>query len=158
MLTVGSAIPAFSIVDTDKKNITHENLKGQPVLILFFPFAFTSVCTAELCSVRDDISRYDALNIHVLGVSTDSPFTLAKFKSDQGLNFTLASDYNKGMSKAFGAFYDEFAFGLLGVSRRAAFVVDADGVVRYAEVLDSAGDLPDFNAIHEVVATLNKTV
>ncbi|MFN8153354.1 MAG: peroxiredoxin [Bacteroidia bacterium] len=157
MLKVGSPTPEFSVVDTEKQKITHEQLKGQPALILFFPFAFTSVCTAELCSVRDDIARYDALNVRVIGVSTDSPFTLAKFKSDQGLNFTLASDYNKGMIEAFGAKYEEFGPGLKGVARRAAFVLDAEGMIRYAEVLESAGDLPDFNAIRAVLDALKQT-
>ncbi len=157
MLSVGSKTPSFTIVDTAKQVITDETLIGQPTLILFFPFAFTSVCTAELCSVRDDISRYDTLNVRVIGVSTDSPFTLAKFKADQNLNFTLASDYNKGMISAFHAKYEEFGPGLKGVARRAAFVVDAEGVIRYAEVLESAGDLPDFNAINAVLGSLKQT-
>lgn len=157
MLSIGSKTPSFSIVDTAKQVITDETLIGQPTLILFFPFAFTSVCTAELCSVRDDISRYDSLNVRVIGVSTDSPFTLAKFKADQNLNFTLASDYNKGMIAAFHAKYEEFGPGLKGVARRAAFVVDAEGVIRYAEVLESAGDLPDFNAINSVLDSLKQT-
>lgn len=158
MITVGSLVPSFSVVDTDKQTITQEQLKGQPVLILFFPFAFTSVCTAELCAVRDDLSRYNALNVRVIGVSTDSPFTLAKFKADQSLTFTLASDYNKGMCQAFGAFYEEFSLGLKGVCRRAAFIVDADGVIRYAEVLESAGSLPDFEAIHQVLESIGQKV
>ena len=156
MLTIGSLVPAFSIVDTDKQVITQDNLKGQTTLILFFPFAFTSVCTAELCSVRDNFAAYNSLNVRVIGVSTDSPFTLGKFKADQGLNFTLASDYNKGMCKAFDAYYEQFSLGLLGVARRAAFIVDAEGVIRYAEVLESAGDLPNFSAIQEVLQTLGQ--
>ncbi len=146
-LQIGQMAPDFTLFDTDKNQVTLSSFQGQPVLILFFPLAFTSVCTAELCSVRDNISQYNDLNAQVLGVSVDSLFTLQKFKEDQQLNFPLLSDFNKEASKAYGALYETFAFGMQGVSKRSAFVVDKEGKIAYAEVLENAGELPNFEAI-----------
>jgi len=152
--TVGSKAPAFTLTDTEKKKVSLEDFKGQNLVILFFPMAFTSVCTAELCSVRDTLSVYNGLNTAVVGISVDSPFTLGKFKADQQLNFPLLSDFNKEASQAYGAFYETFVLDLKGVSKRAAFVVDKEGTLRYAEVLESAGDQPNFDAIKQTLNTL----
>lgn len=146
-VTVGAKAPAFSLVDTDRQKVSLEDFKGQNLVILFFPMAFTSVCTAELCSMRDNIATYNNLNAAVVGISVDSPFTLNKFKAEQNLNFPLLSDFNKEASQAYGAFYETFVLDLKGVSKRAAFVVDKEGTIRYAQVLESAGDLPDFEAV-----------
>lgn len=153
-VTVGAKAPAFSLVSTDKQTVSLEDFKGQNLVILFFPMAFTSVCTAELCSIRDNIALYNGLNTAVVGISVDSPFTLNKFKADQNLNFTLLSDFNKEASPAYGAFYETFNLGLKGVSKRAAFVVDKEGVIRYAQVLESAGDLPDFEGVKNTLSSL----
>jgi peroxiredoxin len=117
--------------------------------------AFTGVCTKELCSIRDNIASYNNVNAQVLGVSVDSPFTLAKFKEEQHLNFPLLSDFNKEASTAYGTIYDAFIGWMKGVSKRSAFVIDKEGVVQYAEVLESAGDLPNFEAINNTLASLN---
>lgn len=146
-VTVGAKAPAFSLVNTEKQKVSLEDFKGQNLVILFFPMAFTSVCTAELCSMRDNIATYNNLNAAVVGISVDSPFTLNKFKAEQNLNFPLLSDFNKEASQAYGAFYETFVLDLKGVSKRAAFVVDKEGTIRYAQVLESAGDLPDFEAV-----------
>jgi peroxiredoxin len=146
-VTVGAKAPSFSLVNTEKQKVSLEDFKGQNLVILFFPLAFTSVCTAELCSIRDNIGTYNDLNTAVVGISVDSPFTLGKFKAEQNLNFPLLSDFNKDVSQAYGAFYENFVLDLKGVSKRSAFVVDKEGVVRYAQVLESAGDLPDFEAV-----------
>ncbi|WP_217601795.1 redoxin domain-containing protein [Chitinophaga sp. GbtcB8] len=152
--TVGAKAPAFTLTDTEKKKVSLEDFKGQNLVILFFPMAFTSVCTAELCSVRDNLSVYNGLNTAVVGVSVDSPFTLGKFKAEQQLNFPLLSDFNKEASQAYGAFYETFVLDLKGVSKRAAFVIDKEGTLRYAEVLESAGDQPNFEAIKQTLSTL----
>lgn len=152
---VGDQAPSFTLVSSDKKEVSLNDFNGQNIVLLFFPMAFTSVCTEELCNMRDNLKTYEALNANVLAVSVDSPFTLDKFKSEQGLNFPLLSDFNKEASRAYDSIYENFVFGLKGVSKRSAFVIDSDGVVRYAEVLDSAGDLPDFNAIQETLSKLN---
>jgi peroxiredoxin len=150
-LQVGQLAPDFNLYDTDKSKVSLSSFKGKPVVVLFFPLAFTGVCTAELCSVRDNIAQYNAVNAQILGISVDSLFTLAKFKEEQSLNFPLLSDFNKEASAAYGCLYETFAFEMKGVSKRSAFVVDKDGVIAYAEVLESAGDLPNFEAIKAVL-------
>ncbi len=153
-LSKGQLAPDFSLFNSEKTKISLADFKGKNLVILFFPQAFTGVCTTELCSVRDSLNAYTSLNAEVVGISVDSIFTLAKFKEEQSYNFPLLSDFNKEISQAYGAFYDEFVFDMKGVSRRAAFVVDADGIVQYAEVLESAGDQPNFDAIKTTLAEL----
>lgn len=148
-LQVGMQAPDFSLYNTEKNKVSLSDFRGKKVLILFFPQAFTGVCTNEMCSLRDSLAQYNAMQAEVLGISVDSLFTLAEFKKANSLNFTLLSDFNKQTSKAYGCLYDTFVFDMEGVSKRSAFVVDAEGVIRYAEVLESAGDLPNFEAIQE---------
>jgi peroxiredoxin len=156
-LTNGSTAPDFKLPNTDKQMVTLSQYKGQKnVLVLFFPFAFTGTCTTELCGVRDDIARYAKANAEVLAISVDSPFTLIRFKDEQKLPFQVLSDFNKEASKAYGCIYDSFTgMGLHGVSKRSAFVIDKEGVIRYAEVLEDAGKIPDFAQINAVLEGLN---
>lgn len=154
-IAVGQHAPDFTLFDTEKKEVSLSALRNKNVVLVFFPLAFTSVCTAELCSLRDNISTYVALNAEVLGVSVDSLFSLGKFKSEQNVNFPLLSDFNKDVSTAYDTIYESFAFGMKGVSKRSAFVIDKEGVVRYAEVLEDAGKVPDFDAIQAVLNTLS---
>jgi peroxiredoxin len=150
----GDLAPDFTLKNSDGEEVTLSSFNGNSnVVILFFPLAFTSVCTAELCSVRDGLQKFEKLNAQVLGVSVDSFFTLKEFKKAENLNFPLLSDFNKKTAAAYGALYDEF-FGMHGVAKRSAFVVDKDGVIRYAEVLEKASDLPDFKAIEKTLASL----
>ncbi|AXY77551.1 peroxiredoxin [Paraflavitalea soli] len=154
-IEAGQKAPDFSLYDTTKNKVTLSELKGKQVLLLFFPAAFTSVCTKELCSVRDNIAQYNQVNAQVLGISVDSVFTLGKFKEEQQLNFPLLSDFNKEASAAYGTLYETFVFDMKGVSKRAAFVIDEAGTVQYAEVLENAGDLPNFEAIEAALAVTN---
>lgn len=154
-IQIGQPAPDFSLYDSDKKKVSLSDYKGKNVLILFFPQAFTGTCTKELCSTRDNIALYNEANAQVLGISVDSIFTLAKYKEDQQLNFPLLSDFNKETSTAYGALYDNFVFDMKGVSKRSAFVLDKNGVVRYAEVLENAPELPDFAAIQKTLKELN---
>ena len=151
----GQMAPDFSLFNTEKNKVSLADYKGKNLVILFFPLAFTGVCTTELCTVRDNLNVYTSLNADVVGISVDSLFSLGKFKDEQQYNFPLLSDFNKETSQAYGAFYDEFVLDMKGVARRAAFVVDKDGMVQYAEVLESAGDLPNFDAIKEALSGLN---
>src|SRR3954454_8083455 len=143
-IQVNQQAPDFTLHDTEKKVVSLSEQKGHNVLLLFFPLAFTSVCTAELCSVRDNIAVYNNANARVFGISVDSPQTLAKFKEAQHLNFPLLSDFNKEASASYGCLYDAFIGWMKGVSKRSAFIVDKEGIIQYAEVLENAGDLPDF--------------
>ena len=146
-IEIGQTAPDFTLYDSTKNKVTISDLRGQNVLLLFFPLAFTSTCTAELCSVRDNISFYNNLNAKVFGISVDSLHTLAKYKSEQNLNFTLLSDFNKDVSSIYGSLYDMFGYNMKGVSKRSAFVIDKQGIVRYAEVLENAGEQPNFKNI-----------
>jgi len=153
---IGKQAPAFTLFDTDKKATSLADFKGQNVVVLFFPLAFTGVCTTELCSIRDNIATYNSANAQVLGISVDSVFSLGKFKEEQKLNFPLLSDFNKSASKAFDVIYEVFpAFEMQGVSKRSAFVIDKEGVVQYEEVCATPGDLPNFAAIQETLNKLN---
>ena len=154
-IEMGQKAPSFELYNSDKQKVKLEDYKGKNVLLLFFPLAFTSTCTAELCSVRDNIANYNQLNAQVFGISVDSLHTLNRFKQDQQLNFPLLSDFNKDVSKAYGSLYETFGYGMKGVSKRSAFVIDKEGIVRYAEVLENAGEVPDFTAINQALAALN---
>ncbi|OLY93715.1 Peroxiredoxin [Cnuella takakiae] len=156
-IQIGQQAPDFTLVNIEKQPVSLSSFKGQNVVLLFFPLAFSSVCTAELCSVRDEMARYNNLETKVIGISIDSLFTLAKYKEDQQYNFELLSDFNKEVSAAYGALYSEF-FGMKGVSKRAAFVIDREGVVRYAEVLEDAGQQPNFTLILKTLEELPLTV
>jgi peroxiredoxin len=146
-LQKGDTAPSFTLYDTEKNKVSLESFSGQNVLVLFFPLAFTGVCTQELCAIRDDIAAYDDLSTQVLAISVDSPHTLTRFKEEQGLTFTLLSDFNKEVSAAYGAQYDEFVLGMKRVAKRSAFVIDSEGKILYAEVLEEAGNLPNFDAV-----------
>jgi glutaredoxin-dependent peroxiredoxin len=153
-IETGQAAPGFMLYDSDKNKVHLADYKEKNVLLLFFPLAFTSVCTAELCSVRDNIAAYNSTNAVVLGISVDSLYVLNKFKAEQQLNFSLLSDFNKEVSTAYDVLYETFSYNMKGVSKRAAFVIDVDGMVRYAEVCSTPADQPDFNAIQQVLNTL----
>ncbi|MDR6563307.1 MULTISPECIES: peroxiredoxin [unclassified Arcicella] len=153
-LQIGDIAPNFTLFNTVKKEISLSDYKGKNVVILFFPLAFTSVCTAELCEMRDNIATYSALNAEIIGISVDSLFTLDKFKAEQSLPFDLLSDFNKEVSTAYESIYENFVLGMKGVSKRSAFVVDGNGTIQYAEVLESAGDVPNFDAVKEALAKI----
>lgn len=153
-LTVGQAAPDFTLYDSDKNKITLSELRGKNVLLMFFPQSFTGVCTQQVCTARDNMAQYELAKATVLGISVDSVFTLAKFKETQNLNFPLLSDFNKEVSRAYGSLYEEWILDMKGVSKRAAFVIDANGIVQYAEVLDNPGNLPDFQKIQETLSGL----
>lgn len=155
-IVLSQQAPDFTLFDSEKKKVTLSDFQGKKnVLLLFFPAAFTSTCTKELCGVRDDISRYSNENVQVFGLSVDSVFTLEKYKEEQGLNFPLLSDFNKEVSSAYGSLYDTFTDMMMkGVSKRSAFIIDKSGVIQYAEVLENAGDVPDFEKINTKLGSL----
>jgi peroxiredoxin len=149
-LQPGDKAPDFKLFNTNKEWVSLSDQKGKNVLLLFFPLAFTGVCTKELCGVRDNLSFYNNANAEVYGISVDSNATLARFREDQHLNFNLLSDFNKEASAAYGVLYENFGW-MKGVSKRSAFVIDKEGVIRYAEVLEDAGEVPNFGEIDKVL-------
>ena len=153
-IEIGQSAPDFTLYDSDKNQITLSKQKDNNIVLLFFPLAFTSVCTTELCTVRDNIGWYNNVNAKVFGISVDALQTLARYKEDQHLNFTLLSDFNKEVSRSYDTIYETFGYNMKGVSKRSAFVIDKEGVVQYAQVLENAGELPDFEAIQKILAGL----
>lgn len=150
-LKIGDVAPSFTLKSSDKADVSLSDYKGKNVVVLFFPLAFTGVCTAELCAIRDTKKDYEELEAEILAISVDSLFTLKKFKEVEGYNFLLLSDWNKDTTTDYGALYDEFVLGMKGVAKRSAFVIDKLGKIRYAEVLENAGELPNFAEINETL-------
>lgn len=148
----GDKVQDFSLQNTQKEFVSLSDLLNddRKVVILFFPLAFSSVCTKELCTVRDNMKLYNSLNANIIGISVDSLYSLREFKKANNLSFPLLSDFNKAVSRQFGVL-DEDYFGMKGVSMRSAFVVNHDGMIEYAEVLEDDSNLPDFKAIQKAL-------
>ncbi|MFI5171013.1 MAG: redoxin domain-containing protein [Chitinophagales bacterium] len=150
-LSIGDQAPDFLMYDSDKQPLRLSELRGKQVLLLFFPFAFTSTCTKELCSTRDDIAFYNNANAEVLGISVDAPYSLRVYKEQQQLNFKLLSDFNKIVSETYGCLQDRWGMELMGVSKRSAFVIDEQGIIQYAEILENSSSIPDFEKIKTIL-------
>ncbi len=153
-LKVGDKAPDFTLYSSDKKQVSLHDYKGKNVLILFFPLAFTGTCTKELCGIRDNAFHFNGLDVEILAISVDSPQTLAKWKELEKYNFTMLSDFNKEVSKAYGSQYNTFSVDLHGVAKRSAFLVDGDGIIQYAEVLEDSNQIPNMEAIREKIGEL----
>lgn len=152
-LTNGNTAPNFELTNTSGRKVTLDDLIEEgdgDILLMFFPLAFSSVCTDELCTMRDNMKLYNSLETTVAGISIDSFFTLKEFKKANNLNFTLLSDFNKEASKAYDVLYEEF-FGMRGVSKRASFIINSDKEITFAEVLEDSSKLPDFKAIQKAL-------
>ena len=153
-LPLGAPAPDFSLAPAPGPDrVTLSEHRGETVVILFFPLAFSGACTAELCRVAEDWSRWEEVGATVLGISVDSSFVNRRFAAEVGVRFPLLSDFNKEASSAYGVLYEDF-FGQRGVSKRAAFVVDGQGTIRYAWVTEDADILPPFDDILDVVKAL----
>ena len=152
---VGDSAPDFELYSDQNEPWRLSNNLEAPVLLLFFPGAFTSVCTTELNTVNNDLDRFG--EARVAGISTDSPFVLQEFRSVHDFSFPLLSDHEAKVSAMYGAKYqnDFTPMNLDRISRRAAFVIDREGTVQYREVLDNAGNQPDFDSIEQVIVGLD---
>jgi len=138
-------------VDQDRHPVTLSASRGRPVVLAFFPGAFSSTCTDELCTFNGRMSRLNKANAQVYGISVDTFFTLKAFKDAQGLNFSLLSDFNKTAIRDYGVFNEDM-IGLKGIAKRAVFVLDKDGMVRHREVLEDARNEPDYQKALAAVA------
>jgi peroxiredoxin len=150
---VGSKAPDFTLTNQDRQAVKLSEQKGKPVVLAFFPAAFSSVCTKELCTFRDSMARLNSAQAQVYGISVDTFFTLKAFQDAQGYNFPLLSDFNKQAIKEFGVFNEDM-IGLKGIAKRAVFVIDKDGIVRHKEVLDDARNEPNYDKVFSTLATL----
>jgi len=144
-LDVGRPAPDFTLMNQDRQPVTLSALRGHPVVLAFFPAAFSSVCTKELCTFRDQLAALNAAQATVLGISVDTFFTLKAFQGNQGLTFPLLSDFNKDVIRLYDV-YNPDMIGLKGIAKRAVFVVDGEGVIRYREVLEDARNEPNYQA------------
>jgi peroxiredoxin len=150
---VGTEAPDFTLVDQDRQPVTLSAHRGRPVVLAFFPAAFSSVCTTELCTFHDHMARLNEANAQVYGISVDSFFALKAFRDAEELHFPLLSDFNKEVIRTYGV-YNPDMIGLLGIANRAVFVIDANGVVRHKEVLADARNEPSYDKVFEVLASL----
>jgi peroxiredoxin len=153
-LQIGDSAPSFSLYSSEKELVHLADLKGRNILLLFFPLAFTSTCTKQMCTMRDELDVFNDMNVDVFGISVDSLHSLAKYKETYQLNFTMLSDFNKETVKHYQVMYDEYSYGMKEVGKRAAFVIDGQGLIQYAEVLENAGNIPDDEAIKNAIRTL----
>ncbi|MCW3127009.1 MAG: peroxiredoxin [Bacteroidetes bacterium] len=154
-LPTGIKAPDFKLFNSEKKEVSLSDFKGNHnVIIHFFPAAFTGTCTEQLCNMRDNLNYYTGLGCVVLGISVDMLFSLAEFKKQQNYNFDLLSDFNKEVSKAYDMLQENFAFGMKGVSKRGAFVIDKEGTIVYSEETANPGVQVSFDAIKAAVEKL----
>jgi peroxiredoxin len=156
-IAVGTKAPDFSLKSKNASGVTDvklsNNLGKKNTVVLFFPLAFTGVCTTEMCDVSAGLGGYSGLNADVIAISVDSPFAQEAWAKANNINITLASDLNKTTAKAFGVLLDDL-LGFGSTAARAAFVVDKAGVVQYSEQTPTPKDLPNFSAVKEVLAKL----
>jgi len=151
---VGSKAPDFTLTNQDRQPVTLSEQRGKPVVLVFFPAAFSSVCTKELCTFRDSMARLGQARAQVYGISVDTFFTLKAFQDHEKLTFTLLSDFNKQVIRDYGVFNEDM-IGLKGIAKRGVFVLDKDGVVRHREVLDDARNEPNYDKVFETLASLS---
>ena len=157
-ITVGDQAPDFTLKSKSGDDLNDISLSdyrdSKNVVILFFPLAYTGVCTDEMCSVSGGLADYDALDAQVLGISVDSPFAQEAWAKENDITVPLLSDFNKEVSAAYGSQFEDL-IGFKGVAKRSAFVVDKTGVVRFASVSDDPTELPDFDAIKACLQALS---
>ena len=153
-IDIGSAAPDFTLLDQDRQPVSlNQALKRGPVVLAFFPAAFSSVCQKELCTFRDSMAELAGVNAQVLGVSTDTFFALKAWADQQRFGFPLLSDYNKDVIRAYGVANPDM-IGLKDIAKRAVFVIDPQGVVRHREVLEDARNEPDYQEVRATLAAL----
>ncbi|MFA5404298.1 MAG: redoxin domain-containing protein [Ignavibacteria bacterium] len=159
-ITIGNKAPDFILKSKNQtgeiKDISLQGFKGKNLVILFYPLSFTGVCTSEMCSVSEGFEFYSKLNAEVIGISVDSVFTQESWAKQNNITIPLLSDFNKDVSTKYGTLYPDggFVLGMNGVSKRAAFIVDKEGIIRYAEILEDAGQLPNFEKIKDALKSL----
>ena len=151
---VGAKAPDFTLPNQDREAVSlGEQLKNGPVVLAFFPAAFSSVCQAEMCKFRDASSALNKVNAKVLGVSVDTFFALKAWGDQNKLNFPLLSDFNKDVIARYGVVNPDM-IGLKNIAKRSVFVIDRGGVVRHREVLDDARNEPNYDTINQTLASM----
>ena len=151
-LKVGDKAPDFTMYDTDKKPRTLKEFLGKKTVLVFFPGAFTGVCSKEMCAFRDSLASLNTMNAQVVGASTDSPFANKAFAEQNKLNYPVLSDITKEVSKQYTGLYDGFA-GIPGytAAKRSVFILDATGNVKYAWISENPGAEPNYDEVRNAV-------
>ncbi len=154
-IKVGDKAPDFTLFNQDGEAVKLSSFKGKNVVVLFFPAANTGACTTEMCTFRDELKEYEILNAQLLGISVDTHFALKMFHEKNNYNFPLLSDFNKKVIKDYDVVLDVFVpgkFDYFNTAKRAVFVVDTNGVIKYFEILANVGGQPNFEAIKKTLA------
>jgi peroxiredoxin len=146
-LSVGTQAPDFTLPSKPGETVTLSSYRGKQVVLLFYPAAFTGVCTKEMCTIAEDFSAYESLHATPIAISVDTPWVVTKFAAESNATFPFASDFNKTVIRDYGVLRHEFAFGMKDVAERAVFVVGPDGVIKYAWVGEHPGVFPDLDAV-----------
>jgi peroxiredoxin len=155
MINVGQKAPDFKLVDKDRNEVTLDSFKGKNLILFFYPLAGTGVCTKEVCALQEDFKMYQGLGANVVGISVDTIFAIKWFSEQNKIEFPLLSDFNKKTIRDYDVVLPEFIVGYKEVAKRSTFVIDKDGIVRFVEILPTAGDFPNMDAIKEAVRKLS---
>lgn len=150
----GNVAPEFTLKNQDSQDISISDYKGTNIILLFFPFAFSSTCTAEMRRVQEDFNNNIDLDVQVIGISVDSPYSLKIFSDLNKINFPLLSDFNKEVSRMYDSLYEIYSpekYSYRGVSKRSAFVIGRDGKIKYKEICPTPGNQPDYDTIKKVL-------
>ena len=154
MINVGQKAPDFKLIDKDKNEVTLANFKGKNLILFFFPMAWSGTCTKEMCAIQEDYKMYEGLNAAVAGISVDTLFAQKRFGEENKIDFPLLSDFNKQAIKDYDIVHHDFNWGYKDVAKRATFIIDKNGIVRFVEVLPKPGDFPNMDAIKEALRKL----
>ncbi len=157
-LKIGSPAPVFTLKNQNGNDVALKDFKGKNVVLLFFPFANSSVCTIEMGIMKNNLRKFEDLNTQIIGISVDSHYALKMWADKNGFNFPLLSDFNKEVSPLYDSLYDIFSPGKYdykGVSKRSAFVIDKNGIIKYEEICESPGLQPNYEAIENALKNLN---
>lgn len=154
-IKVGDKAPAFTIADTEKKPRSLSEFLGKKVVLAFYPGAFTGVCTKEMCTLRDSLSNFNAMNAQIVGISVDSPFANKGFAAQNNLKYPLLSDYTREVVKKYGIELENFS-GLQGyvAAKRSIFVLDKDGIVRYSWISENPGVEPNYDDVSKALEAI----
>ncbi|MGA9121024.1 MAG: peroxiredoxin [Bacteroidota bacterium] len=152
-LQVGQKAPDFTLVDIEKKERSLKEFLGKKIVLVFYPGAFTGVCTKEMCSFRDALANFNGMNAQVVGISVDGPFANKGFSNQNNINFPLLSDFTRTVSKQYAGLYESFS-GVSGytAAKRAVFVLDPQGITRYAWISENPGVEPPYDEVKAAVA------
>ncbi|MEX0823201.1 MAG: redoxin domain-containing protein [Balneolaceae bacterium] len=150
-MKIGERVNHFTLKNTERKDVSLRNLTADnKTVLLFFPLAFSSVCTEEMCQIRDNMKLYASLNANIAAISVDSFFTLKEFKKANNLNFTLLSDFNREVSAQFNCLYENY-FGMKGVAKRSVFVINKEMKIEHSQIMEDSGNIPDFKRVEEAL-------